>query len=101
MVWLLPILPFFLHFLVEESNDLARDVLSPSLFVVHDAGAGGKDDVAELTRRQQLDDPLLEITESNVVAGRDDTSLVETAVELYDNFAVAVIVDLFEFTNIA
>ena len=27
--------------LVEETNDLARDVLASSLLVVHDTGAGG------------------------------------------------------------
>jgi hypothetical protein len=54
-------------------------VLSPGLLVVHDAGGGGEDDVAELTRGQELDDPLLEVAELDVVAGRDDTSLVEAA----------------------
>ena len=38
--------------LVEETNDLARDVLATSLFMVHNSRAGGKDDVAELTRWQ-------------------------------------------------
>ena len=36
--------------LVEESNDLAGDMLPPRLFVVHNAGGGGENDVAELTR---------------------------------------------------
>ena len=62
-------------YLVEEADDLARDVLPPRLLVVHDAGRGGQDDVTELTRRQELDNPLLEVTELDVVAGVDDTSL--------------------------
>lgn len=52
-------------------------MLSPGLLVVHDAGGGGQDDETELTRRKELDDPLLHVAELDVVAGRDDTSLVE------------------------
>lgn len=55
-------------------------MLPPGLLVVEDTGGGGKDDVSELTRREQLDDPLLEITELDVVAGVDDTSLVDLCI---------------------
>jgi len=57
-------------------------VLPPGLLVVHDSSRGGEDDVAELTRWQQLDDPLLEITELDVVAGGDDTGLVDPVMTL-------------------
>lgn len=87
--------------LVKESNNLASNMLSPGFLVVHNASTGGEDNVSELTRRQKLDNPLLEITELNVVARRDDTSLVETAVELNDNLSAAVIVDFLEFANVA
>ena len=87
--------------LVEETDDLAGDVLSPGLLVVHDTSGGGEDNVTELTRRQELDDPLLEVTELDVVAGRDDASLVQTAVELDDDLAVAVVVDLLELADVA
>jgi hypothetical protein len=108
--------------LVEEANDLAGNVLSSGLLVVHDTSRGGEDDIAELTGRQQLDDPLLEIGQADVVAGGDDTSLVETihgqvrqrscavlplskgdlpAVKLDDNLARAVVVDLLELANVA
>ena len=64
-------------YLVKEANDLACDVLSPRLFMVHDAGGCGEDDVAELTRWQKLDDPLLKIAQLDVVAWADDTGFVE------------------------
>jgi nitrogen regulatory protein PII len=64
--------------LVEETDDLSSNVLATSLLVVHDTGRGGEDDVSELTRGEELDNPLLEVTELDVVAGGDDTSLVET-----------------------
>ena len=56
-------------------------MLTTGLLLVHDASRGGENDVAELTGREQLDNPLLELGEANVVAGGDDTALVE-AIEL-------------------
>lgn len=45
--------------------------------MVHNAGRRGQDNVAELTRGQQLDDPLLEVGKADVKAGRDNTALVK------------------------
>lgn len=105
--------------LVEEPNDLARHVLPPRLLVIHDPGGGGEDDVAELTRRQELDDPLLHVAQLDVVARADNASLVEAgrtvsikhieveslqdspAVQLDHDFAVAVVIDLLELANVA
>ena len=74
---------FSIHFwkvhLVEEAKELASNVLAASLLVVHDTSGGGQNDVAELTGRQELSSPLLEVTELNGVAGVDDTTLVQTA----------------------
>lgn len=55
--------------------------------MVHNTGTGGEDDVSELTRRKELDNPLLEVTELDVVAGGDDTSLVE-AVFLFGQYCI-------------
>lgn len=48
----------------------------------HDTSGGGEDDVAELTGREELDNPLLELAEADVVAGADDTNLVEAGEQL-------------------
>lgn len=87
--------------LVEESNDLSSDMLATSLLVVHNTSRGREHNVTELTRRQQLDNPFLEVAQLNVVARADDAGLVNAAVELDDNLARAVVVDLLEFTNVA
>jgi hypothetical protein len=87
--------------LVEETENLSSNVLPAGLLVVHDTSRGGEDDVTELTRGQQLDNPLLHVAELDVVAGRDDTSLVDAAVKLDDDLAVAVVVDLLELANVA
>jgi len=64
--------------LVEEAEDLACHMLSSSLFVIHYARRSREDDIAELTGRQKLNDPLLEVCYPYVVSRRDDTGLVET-----------------------
>jgi hypothetical protein len=87
--------------LVKETEHLSGNVLPPRLLVVEDTGGGGQDNVAELTRRKELDDPLLDVTELDVVTGADDTGLVDASVELDDNLAVAVIVDLLELANVS
>ena len=76
-------------------------MLATSLLVVHDTGGGGQDEVTELTRGEELGGPGLEVTELNGVAGVDNTTLVQTAVELDDDFAGAVVVNLLEFTDVA
>ena len=45
--------------------------------MIHNARGGGENNVAELTGRQELDHPFLEIADADVVSRRDDTSLVE------------------------
>lgn len=87
--------------LVEEAEDLAGDVLPAGLLVVHDTGRGGEDDIAELAGGEQLGDPLLQVAEADVVAGADDTALVQAAVELDNDLAVAVVVDLLEGADVA
>jgi hypothetical protein len=96
-----PTPPYIRDNLVEETKNLASDMLPAGLLVVHDTGRGGKDYVTELTRGKQLNDPLLQVAELDVVAGRDDTGLVDAAVELDDDLAVAVVVDLLELANVA
>jgi hypothetical protein len=110
---------FIIHkLLVEEAEDLAGDVLAAGLLVVHDTSRGGQDDIAELTGGQELGGPRLESAERDGVAGADDTALVQTegevskylkasrrqhepAVELDDDLAGAVVVDLLELANVA
>ena len=63
--------------LVEEADDLARHLFPSCLLMVHDTSRSSQDNVSELTSGQQPHHPLLEICETDVVAGRDDTSLVQ------------------------
>ena len=108
--------------LVEETDDLACNVFSPCLLVVHDAGRSGEHNEAELTRRQKLDNPLLHVDELDVVARADHTGLVDSgrksvgrswsihqvtdfvylpAIELNDDLAITVVVNLLELADVA
>jgi len=86
---------------VEISEDLATSMLAAGLLMIHDTERGSQDDEAELTGGQQVGDPLLHIVELDVKTGRDDTALVQAAVQLNDNLASAVVVDDLELTNVA
>lgn len=50
--------------------------------MIHDSGRSCQDNVTELTRRQQLDDPLLKVRYSHVVSWRDDACLVDAVAEI-------------------
>jgi hypothetical protein len=65
------------HFLIEETDDLSSNMFPSRLLVVHDTSGSCEDNVSKLTRRQELDNPLLHIYETDVVSRGDDTSLVE------------------------
>ena len=69
--------------------------------MVHNASTGRQNNIAELSRWQQLDDPLLQIPKLHIVPWRYDTSLVEATIQLNNNLAVAVVVDFFKFADVA
>lgn len=66
------------RFSIEEPNDLARNVFPSRLFVIHDSGRCGENDVSELTGGKELDDPFFEVTELDIVARGDDTAFVQS-----------------------
>ena len=75
-------------------------MLSSSLLVIHDARRGGQDDIPELTGWKQSHNPLLKIFQLDIVSWRDNTGFVEAAVQLNDDLAVAMVVNLFELANV-
>lgn len=87
--------------LVKVAEDLASDVLPAGLLVVHNTGRGGEDHIAERTGGKHVRDPALDLREGHAEARRDDTALVDAAVELDDNLARAVVIDDLELANVA
>lgn len=68
--------------------------------MVHNAGTGSQNDIAKLSTWQQLHHPFFQIPKLNVVAWRNDTSLVEAAIELDNDLAVSMIVHFLEFAYV-
>jgi hypothetical protein len=83
------------------TEDLSGNVLATSLLVVHDTSRGGQDDVTERTGGEQQVDPVFNLRQLNVESGRDDSGLVDATVELDDDLAGSVVVDLLELLNVA
>merc|ERR1711865_284212 len=86
--------------LIEEAKHLASNLLSTGLLVVHDTRSGGEHDVSKLTRGKKAANPVLDVAVGDVIAGADDTALVEASVKLNDDLAGAVVVDQLELTNV-
>jgi len=67
---------------VEEAQDLATGVLAPGLLVVHDAEGSAQDQVAELSRGQDINSPALKLVQGDIKARGDHTALVQAASQL-------------------
>ena len=85
---------------VEEAEDLTTDMLGTGLVVVHDTLVGGKDDNTELTRGKDSSAEVLELVEGEIETGRDNTALVEAAVEVDNDLATAGIIDNLELVDV-
>ena len=86
---------------VEETEDLATDMLGTSLVVVHDTLVGGEHENTELTGRKDSVGEVLELSEGQIETGRDDTALVEATVEVHNDLAIAGIIDDLEIVDVA
>ncbi|EEQ39429.1 40S ribosomal protein S22 [Clavispora lusitaniae ATCC 42720] len=87
--------------LVNETQDLTRNVLSSGLFVVHDTSRGGQDNVTELSGWQQVVSPSLDVANLDVESWGDDTTLVQSTGQLNNNLTGSVVIDVFELTDVA
>ena len=86
---------------VEETEDFSTDMLGTGLVMVHDALVGGEDEHAELTRGEDGVREVLELSQRQIEAGRDDTALVEATVEVDDDLAGASVIDDLELVDVA
>ena len=86
--------------LVNETQNLTRNVLSSGFFMVHDTSRGGQDDVTELSGWQQVGSPFFNVTNLNVKSWGNNTTFVQSTVQLDDNLTRSVVVNVFEFANV-
>ena len=67
----------------------------------HDTIGSTNQNMTELTTGQEVDNPALNLIQSHVETGTDDSALVQTTIELnYDLICTVIIYDG-EFTNVS
>ena len=67
----------------------------------HDPVRRRDDDVSELARGEEVDDPLLELVEADVEPRTDDAALVQSPGQFDDDLVGAVVVDDLELADVA
>merc|ERR1739838_633534 len=87
--------------LKEETKNLSTSMFALGFFVVHDSSTGSEDNESELSRWQQVVRPSFHIFNSNIKSWRDNTTFVQTTVELNNNLACSVVINTFVFSNVA
>lgn len=95
------VLSILMVHLVNETQDLTGNVLSSGLLVVHDTSRGSQDNVTKLSGGQQVVSPSLNVANLDVESGGDDTTLVQSTVQLNDDLAGSVVVNVLELTDVA
>ena len=75
-------------------------MLSSGLLVVHDTSGSGQDNETELSSWQQVVSPLFNVGNLDVESWRDDTTLVQSTVQLNDNLTRSVVIDVLKLTNV-
>ncbi|WZZ21697.1 hypothetical protein YC2023_123084 [Brassica napus] len=102
-------------FSVKESKNFSTNILSPRLFVVHDTGGGCKNNVTklhnynkndtarvktDLSGRKKTSGPTFDLLNSDIETGTDDTTFVQSSIELNDNLTRPVVINVLELANL-
>lgn len=69
--------------------------------MIHDTKRSCEDKVSEETGREQVDDPVLDLIKLHIETRRDDTTLVQTTVQVDDDLARTVIINNFELSDVS
>jgi len=106
------------EYLVHIAKEFSTNVLATGLLVVEDARRGGlkggknedgfqrirmytyKDNNSETSSGEEQVDPRLDLRVLNIKARGDNTSLVEAAIQLDDDFVGTMVINNFKFADI-
>ena len=86
--------------LIDITKDLASGMLLTGFLVIHDSVRGGENQVTELTGRQEVVDPLFNLSDSNVEARRDDSALVDATNQVDDDLSTTVVINDLELADV-
>ena len=76
-------------------------MLPAGLSVIHDSVRRRQDKEAKVTRGEQIRAPLLQLSNTNIKAGGDDTTLVDAAIELNNNLSTTLVLNKLELVDVA
>ena len=76
-------------------------MLPAGLSVIHDSVGCCQDKEAKVTRGKQIRAPLLQFSNTNIEARRDDSALVDAAIELNNNLSTALVINKLELVDVA
>ena len=87
--------------LIVISNDLASSFSSTCFVVCHNTVCGGHNDFTELTGWKKVHNPLFDVTNTAIKAWGDNTTLVQTADKVDNDFSTTVIIYEFEVSDVS
>lgn len=106
--------------LEEVAQDFSSQMLATSFFVIHDSSTSCQHDVSKtgwelrklrqlkpisnspkLTAWQKCVGPFLNVEDGHIEARTDDSSLIQSSREVHNDLSCSVIIDDFEFSNVA
>jgi len=71
-----------------------------AFFVVDDTSRGGEHNMSELPGWQQVVLPFFHVGDGDVVSWGDNTAFVDSSVQVDDDLAGSVVINLFEFSDL-
>lgn len=86
---------------VEKAKDLSSNASDSRFLVVDDPHGGSQDQISDVTRGERVCDPLLNFIYTTVKPRRNNTTLVESSVQLYDDLARAMVIDNGELADVS
>jgi hypothetical protein len=75
-------------------------VFSSGFFVIHDTERCSQNKVSKLFRWENIGAELIETRQNDIVSGTDNTALVDSSNEFYNNLSRSVVIYNFEFSNV-
>lgn len=87
--------------LIKVSENFASRMLSNSLLMIENAIRRRQDEVTKLSRRQDIIRPSLNVRQLQIESRRDDAALVDSTIEIDDNFPRSLVIDQFKVTNVS
>ena len=88
------------YFLIKESKDFSTRLSSSSFFMRHYAIGGWKKNMTELTGGQEVHNPLFNFIHLYIKTRTDNSNLVNTTNEFYNNLVGAMIINNLKLSNI-